>query len=65
MQRLEVSGAVRPIYGSLGVKRLIIDACRHVSGRQTERHQRKYRTIFTAFHCQCVGRHRSTSHSSL
>jgi hypothetical protein len=23
MQRLEVSGAVRPIYGSLGVKRLI------------------------------------------
>ena len=24
MQRLEVSGAVRPIYGSLGVKRLIV-----------------------------------------
>jgi len=24
MQLLEVSGAVRPIYGSLGVKRLII-----------------------------------------
>jgi len=24
MQRLEVSGAVRPIYGSLGVKRLSI-----------------------------------------
>jgi len=24
MQRLEVSGAVRPIYGSLGVKRLRI-----------------------------------------
>jgi len=24
MQRLEASGAVRPIYGSLGVKRLII-----------------------------------------
>jgi len=23
MQRLEISGAVRPIYGSLGVKRLI------------------------------------------
>jgi len=23
VQRLEVSGAVRPIYGSLGVKRLI------------------------------------------
>ena len=35
MQRLEVSGAVRPIYGSLGAKRLIIllqthsDTCRH------------------------------------
>ena len=24
MQRLEVSGAVRPIYGSLGVKQLIV-----------------------------------------
>ena len=24
MQRLEVSGAIRPIYGSLGVKRLIM-----------------------------------------
>ena len=28
MQRLEVSGAVRPIYGSLGVRRLIEDDCR-------------------------------------
>ena len=27
MQSLEVSGAVRPIYGSLGVKRLIIRKC--------------------------------------
>jgi len=26
MQRLEVSGAVRPIYGSLGVKRLILNS---------------------------------------
>jgi len=26
MQRLEVSGAVRPIYGSLGVKRLTNNA---------------------------------------
>ena len=25
MQRLEISGAVRPIYGSLGVKRLITE----------------------------------------
>jgi hypothetical protein len=27
MQRLEVSSAVRPIYGSLGVKRLIRNIC--------------------------------------
>jgi hypothetical protein len=27
LQRLEVSGAVRPIYGSLGVKRLITLRC--------------------------------------
>jgi len=27
MQRLEVSGAVRPIYGSLGVKRLKLEFC--------------------------------------
>ena len=30
MQRLEVSGAVRPIYGSLGVKRLIIHTHTHI-----------------------------------
>ena len=28
MQRLEVSGVIRPIYGSLGVKRLISPASR-------------------------------------
>ena len=28
MQRLEVSGAVEPIYGSLGVKRLKTETCR-------------------------------------
>jgi len=33
MQRLEVSGAVRPIYGSLGVKRLIIHPCCSDLGR--------------------------------
>ena len=41
MQRLEVSGAVRPIYGSLGVKRLkalglfffiVTGGCRQVGG---------------------------------
>jgi len=32
MQRLEVSGTVRPIYGSLGVKRLMSH-----TGRMTEK----------------------------
>jgi hypothetical protein len=31
MQRLDVSGAVRPIYGSLGVKRLISNFSRSYS----------------------------------
>ena len=35
MQRLEVSGAVRPIYGSLGVKRLM--TCTPYSGDQIEK----------------------------
>ena len=30
MQRLEVSGAVRPIYGSLGVKRLITEVSQNI-----------------------------------
>ena len=30
MQRLEVSGAVRPIYGSLGVKRLSSSCAKHL-----------------------------------
>ena len=33
MQRLEVSGAVRPIYESLGVKRLIVPALRGLFGK--------------------------------
>ena len=33
MQRLEVSGAVRPIYGSLGVKRLR-NKCIKMHGQQ-------------------------------
>ena len=32
MQRLEVSGAVRPIYGSLGVKRLTASCTKGVVG---------------------------------
>jgi hypothetical protein len=39
MQRLEVSGAVRPIYGSLGVKRLIVFA-----------EKRKLRSFFFNFY---------------
>jgi len=31
MQRLEVSGAVGPTYGSLGVKRLIPDGTIHIT----------------------------------
>ena len=32
MQRLEVSGAVRPIYGSLGVKRLSMAVSKVTNG---------------------------------
>jgi len=32
MQRLEVSGAVRPIYGSLDVKRLRTSQCLQIQG---------------------------------
>ena len=35
MQRLEVSGAVRHIYGSLGVKRLITDTNYGILGYDT------------------------------
>ena len=37
MQRLEVSGEVRPIYGSLGVKRLRKNRSIEVTGRQGRR----------------------------
>ena len=33
MERLEVSGAVRPIYGSLGVKRLTMGNLRKLMGK--------------------------------
>ena len=39
MQRLEVSGAVRPIYGSLGVKRLRYMALRSTFEFQTLEHE--------------------------
>ena len=35
MQRLEVSGVVRPIYGSLGVKRLIFQ-CKKLRNQRNE-----------------------------
>ena len=38
MQRLEVSGAVRPIYGSLGVKRLIRGRQKKLLGNVTKEH---------------------------
>ena len=37
MQRLEVSGAVRPIYGSLGVKRLICLVSAYVASSKDPR----------------------------
>ena len=43
MQRLEVSGAVRPIYGSLGVKRLMYDCKILEVERNTLKHQIKSR----------------------
>ena len=38
MQRLEVSGAVRPIYGSLGVKRLTVSAVNNIAHLRQECH---------------------------
>ena len=57
MQRLEVSGAVRPIYGSLGVKRLttvyFVNQPLHVSGIFAAHHQEVY-CIYTAFGMFCA-----------
>ena len=51
MQRLEVSGAVRPIYGSLGVKRLMLQLrCDLYSFRQaTELMTRQHSQHFVGF----------------
>ena len=40
MQRLEVSGAVRPIYGSLGVKRLITKIILRCAVSRTLKHKK-------------------------
>ena len=40
MQRLEVSGAVRPIYGSLGVKRLTVHTTAHIRVNVNQSHYR-------------------------
>ena len=44
MQRLEVSGAVRPIYGSLGIKWLREKSCKnlYLVGKPLGRHSYKY-----------------------
>ena len=41
MQRLEVSGAVRPIYGSLGVKRLMFYTYLHLQSTVIRRTRRR------------------------
>ena len=48
MQRLEVSGAVRPIYGSLGIKRLTLIVQLHTKLMVTVRD--------TSAHCCCSTR---------
>ena len=50
MQRLEVSGAVRPIYGSLGVKRLSITAC-----SLTDNYQSFEKTVLFMFRVEDKG----------
>ena len=53
MQRLEVSGAVRPIYGSLGVKRLICKSFNQAVttwlSRILTRREDKLRRVFDGF----------------
>ena len=53
MQRLEVSGAVRPIYGSLGVKRLIKPSVyfhySYYSGDQIKKND--FDVCWTVHHC--------------
>jgi len=43
MQRLEVSGAVRPIYGSLGVKRLTSNHISVISSPKIHHHKNRQR----------------------
>ena len=54
MQRLEVSGAVRPIYGSLGVKRIIFIYYIHINYIYIFNiYLLEVSLLFTA--CQCIG----------
>ena len=48
MQRLEVSGAVRPIYGSLGVKRLSITVIPKLNTRSQKVHIKRPSYLFTS-----------------
>ena len=58
MQRLEVSGAVRPIYGSLGVKRLIMTSHGMDNPRFYSRQEQKFshasKTIFLSSHSKHI-----------
>ena len=66
MQRLEVSGAVRPIYGSLGVKRLtyvrmhvtILRMCgeSEVIAAHTHTHTHRHTHRHTHTHSVCVSK---------
>ena len=62
MQRLEVSGAVRPIYGSLGVKRLIYLSISTCFGRLRAHHQEKQMCLCDTWYLlfcvdDCLGMH--------
>jgi len=51
MQHLEVSGVVRPLYGSLGVKGLIVVLSWHEDGRSRPKHVAKYNLIVIIASC--------------
>jgi len=58
MQRLEVSGAVRPVYGSLGIERLKHGSKNHISEL---RKVQKQRVRKTAKRTKCIPYHTTSS----
>ena len=54
MQRLEVSGAVRPIYGSLGVKRLMMLWGPETKLRDPECVELRFRTQWRGERCKFI-----------